>query len=524
MAAAELARVAGRGRPARIELACARRWAASERFTPVSLGREMDALYDQLDVKRSTSRSFMLVEGRDSGAATRAHEFEVVRMRPAELWSGIAAQSCASPAHYHYLTAPARGLCPDASQALWPEVATLGVEDAQALDPSLWIGGAGSTTLAHYDVLDNVLVQLHGTKRVTLWPPSAAAALCVYPDTHARARKSQLHLELDGPARASPADVPRAAYDEVLRPGDALYIPPFYFHHVAVLADAADGGAAPGSVSVNVFSAGRGCSAAAALLTAFGSHWQPLPLAPHWPRDELLAPAIAHALCLAHAAMADALGAECNQTGAPRVRPLSALLAEVAESRYGALVRSLRERAAHSQAGADSAACAQDLELERRRRRRKRAPAGPAASAEPPPSLEQARTDVAHWLGCGAGGAEPAQIDVRALFSALAQGVLAPPEGRDSPAAAHLAAAPRGGADADCPAPTACAEQLRYGVSVCELVLCHLAELLCWRILGHEPCGAGLRSVRRAAASTQQHCSDDAAAAPAALRLDRVAD
>ena len=59
---------------------------------------------------------------------------------------------------------------------------------------SVWIGGAGSTTQAHYDVSNNVLAQLQGKKRVRLWGPSAHLPLRVFPDAHPRARKAQVRI------------------------------------------------------------------------------------------------------------------------------------------------------------------------------------------------------------------------------------------------------------------------------------------------------------------------------------------
>ena len=140
--------------------------------------------------------------------------------------------------------------------------------DARLLDPrgpSLWLATAGSGTQCHYDVADNVLVQLSGTKRVRCFPPGAGAKhLHVFPDAHPRARKAQVDFdrvpaEGDEAARRFPhfAAAPPPALDAVLRPGDAVAIPAFWFHHVENGEDtAAEGGAAP-SVSVNSFSLSR---------------------------------------------------------------------------------------------------------------------------------------------------------------------------------------------------------------------------------------------------------------------------
>ena len=135
--------------------------------------------------------------------------------------------------------------------------------DVPRLDPrgpSLWMGTSGSGTQCHYDVANNAILQLHGTKRIRVYPPSVGATrLHVYPDAHPRARKSQVDFDAavfggdDGDdddddallreryphyyhrAEGGGGDgggIPRPALDAVLRSGDALLVPAFWFHHV----------------------------------------------------------------------------------------------------------------------------------------------------------------------------------------------------------------------------------------------------------------------------------------------------
>lgn len=122
---------------------------------------------------------------------------------------------------------------------------------------STWIGGKGSTTQAHYDVLDNVFLQMYGSKTFYIWPPSAVHALHVYPDAHPRARKSQIpdvHDDAGGEDRRRqlfPLFSPsvRRLCRRITLSADqgpnALFLPAFTFHHV--IADDV-------SVSLNVFS------------------------------------------------------------------------------------------------------------------------------------------------------------------------------------------------------------------------------------------------------------------------------
>ena len=71
-----------------------------------------------------------------------------------------------------------------------------------------------------------------GHKRFRLWPPGAHFAMHVWPDAHPRARKSRL-ADLD--AAVAAGALPPPALDLVLGPGDALFVPAFWFHHVTVV-------------------------------------------------------------------------------------------------------------------------------------------------------------------------------------------------------------------------------------------------------------------------------------------------
>lgn len=95
---------------------------------------------------------------------------------------------------------------------------------------NLWVSSPGSVTMLHYDAKNNFLTQMHGTKEVTLYPPTRRAEM--YPH------------ELSSSffySRVDPADVDRTLYPDFptqpaarfeLAPGDTLYIPPFWWHYI----------------------------------------------------------------------------------------------------------------------------------------------------------------------------------------------------------------------------------------------------------------------------------------------------
>ena len=241
-----------RGIPAKIALQTSKKWLNPAAWCPEFLNANMP---ERIVVKRQIGNPhFMYAEGahRHLLADDRAGKTELISMSPRRLFE-LCAQQIVPPRSlpsssnaYHYFTAPVHELglalqtsVSDGWQAdLVCEPHTCAEFGAKPF-VSTWIGGAGSTTTAHYDVLDNVFVQLHGSKRFAFWPPQSSPALLVYPDVHTRARKSQL---------GSIEEMPTAVSELVVHAGEALYIPSFYFHHVV---------AEELSISLNAFSLTR---------------------------------------------------------------------------------------------------------------------------------------------------------------------------------------------------------------------------------------------------------------------------
>jgi hypothetical protein len=103
--------------------------------------------------------------------------------------------------------------------------------------PRLWVGTA-ITTPAHFDESHNVACCVAGRRRFTLFPPAQVANLYVGPLDHA---PTGTPLSLVDFARPDFERFPRfreaLAHARVaeLAPGDAVYLPPLWWHHVASL-------------------------------------------------------------------------------------------------------------------------------------------------------------------------------------------------------------------------------------------------------------------------------------------------
>jgi hypothetical protein len=103
--------------------------------------------------------------------------------------------------------------------------------------PRVWIGNAAKIA-THNDPIDNVAVVAAGRRRFTIFPPEAEPNLYMGPKhpTPAGAPISMVHVtapDLDRfPRFASALEVAQVAE---LSPGDAIFIPRNWFHHVEAL-------------------------------------------------------------------------------------------------------------------------------------------------------------------------------------------------------------------------------------------------------------------------------------------------
>lgn len=108
---------------------------------------------------------------------------------------------------------------------------------------SLLIGGAGTTTDLHYDMVHNFVVQLHGTRRVTLFSPADRDRLYPFPWRTFVSHQSRLRLEAVDP-EAFPRFRDATPFQVDVEPGEMLFIPRGWWHHFEALQQ---------SIAVNFF-------------------------------------------------------------------------------------------------------------------------------------------------------------------------------------------------------------------------------------------------------------------------------
>ena len=152
---------------------------------------------------------------------------------------------------------------PDSAEAAAPPTGRQGALQARIASP-------GAVTPLHYDSGANVVLQVTGYKTWILLPPSWLPRLQLYPKLHIRHRQSQLPLtdiELatiaeveEGSAEVCQANA-SASWRPLrvdMRPGDLLYIPPFWAHEVLAAGEPVEEGDSGRSFSLNLFTAAEG--------------------------------------------------------------------------------------------------------------------------------------------------------------------------------------------------------------------------------------------------------------------------
>lgn len=104
----------------------------------------------------------------------------------------------------------------------------------EAIQPRLWIGNA-SIIQTHHDLSDNIAVVVSGQRRFTLFPPDQVGNLYVGPLDFTPAGRPISMVPLHDPdLERFPkfAEALETALVADLEPGDAIYIPTLWWHHV----------------------------------------------------------------------------------------------------------------------------------------------------------------------------------------------------------------------------------------------------------------------------------------------------
>jgi hypothetical protein len=92
----------------------------------------------------------------------------------------------------------------------------------------LWMG-ASTRSGMHYDWVDNLFAQVHGTKLAILAAPEEARLLHPFPDCHTKSQVAPEHPDLAAHPRFARATLAQ----DILQPGDVLFLPRAWWHYFA---------------------------------------------------------------------------------------------------------------------------------------------------------------------------------------------------------------------------------------------------------------------------------------------------
>lgn len=106
----------------------------------------------------------------------------------------------------------------------------------------LFVGPVGTLGAAHYDQYDNIFLQVRGSKSVILFDPLRGhRGLCPFPVHHPYDMRARIDLERpDYDTFPCARGLQGAGVVAELDPGDALFIPSHWWHHVEATAGAPD--------------------------------------------------------------------------------------------------------------------------------------------------------------------------------------------------------------------------------------------------------------------------------------------
>lgn len=193
-------------------------WSAIERWSPAHLAKVIGAEQVEVMTEREGDADFEVNSVRH--ISTMPFD-EYVRYVTGSEWSN----DRYLVANNHFLERPA-------AAPLWSDFQI----DQRYFDPArtsgavfLWFGPAGTVTPLHHDVVNVMLVQVYGRKLVRLISPLETH--CVYNDVGVFSKVDPTAPDLD----AFPRYAQVRPFHVLLEPGQALFIPVGWWHHVTAL-------------------------------------------------------------------------------------------------------------------------------------------------------------------------------------------------------------------------------------------------------------------------------------------------
>lgn len=198
-------------------------WPALSRWSPEALG----ALAGKRLVDIQVSRSGGFRKKPDGSPIDAADQFALANVPFADAVDCIRHSGPSQPKYYVSQQNIAQKLGELLADVRFPK-------PVQAAKLNLWFGSAGTITPLHFDGNNNLYAQIVGSKRWTLHDPADSPSLYQYPDGSRMSHISSVDVEALDSARF-PLYPAARAISFTLEPGQLLYLPAFWWHHVVSL-------------------------------------------------------------------------------------------------------------------------------------------------------------------------------------------------------------------------------------------------------------------------------------------------
>ena len=200
-------------------------WDAIGKWSPDYLSSALKTKQVTVAVSSEAEFNYDPNKGVDEGAARyRYAQIDFARAVSAICQDG--------PGHEHYYLM--QRSVPDEFPELLQDIRTPAWLDGQQPAINLWFGSAENVTPLHYDHTNNFFAQVYGRKRLTLFDPMQTDLLYPYPLEASASHVSFIDLEKPD-FEKYPRFCEARALTGVIQPGELLYLPAYWWHHVRSL-------------------------------------------------------------------------------------------------------------------------------------------------------------------------------------------------------------------------------------------------------------------------------------------------
>jgi hypothetical protein len=198
-------------------------WDAIRKWSPGYLASALRAKH--VTVAVSSETQFNYDPNRDAGEEAARY-----RYTQTDFVSAVSAICEDGPEHYYLM----QRSIPDEFPELLQDIRTPTWLDDQRPAINLWFGSAGNVTPLHYDHTNNFFAQVYGRKHLTLFDPMQTELLYPYPLESPASHVSFIDLE-QSDFEKYPKFREACALAGVIEPGELLYLPAYWWHHVRSL-------------------------------------------------------------------------------------------------------------------------------------------------------------------------------------------------------------------------------------------------------------------------------------------------